>query len=127
MTPSEISSLYTESRIDSSKYGGGMVSKVKIDNFDISGNSYEVAFLFKDDKLVKVNLRLKSEHPSIYYESVKSKLCEKFGKEIYSNKSRSVEESKWVSPSGYIKLSNTNFAGNENLVIQYCKNEESGF
>ena len=134
MTKDEVMVEYPEAK------EGGCVSVIKaslnmsvpqfgISNYEISGKKYNIAFLFKDDKLNGVNLELKEISPSIYFDELKEKLIEKYNKEISISDNNNKKTFKWILNNGTVELNlnKESSSSDERLIIYYRKIEESGF
>jgi len=79
MTPEQIKSQYLEAIPDSSELSKGSKSLLKIVNFSLSGNTYDVNFIFKDNKLESVRLQLDEEVYESTFNTIKGNLIEKYG------------------------------------------------
>jgi hypothetical protein len=75
MTPDEVKNCFPVAVDDSSRYDDNRISLIKIDNFKIGDEYYEVNFIFVDNKLESVRLQLSDiDATELNYDKIKSKI-----------------------------------------------------
>jgi hypothetical protein len=133
MTVDEVKKVYPQSISDSTKYSNDKVGLLKIENYKIEQDTFNVSFVFKNGNLDFIKLSYKEMPTLESYDRLKLKLITKYGKEFTDKPLRRTSSSLSVSShwtgSGYeisLSLFQSSY-GVSVLNILYKKVEESEF
>lgn len=108
MTPQQVTTLYpqatTPSKIE--EYANNGKALLTISNYQVGNNSFDVKFIFRNEKLSSVKLDSNERASGVVFNSMNTLLTAKYGKPINAQVTDISKTVTWLNDGTTIRLSN---------------------